>query len=120
MATKTFTFGFQRAQTLGALASIAFVWIITVYLVFEAIERIKSPVPINGKIMFFIALFGVAVNIMYYQFFKPVFKHFIDWHILLSMMAMLTIAMATRMSTWMKKKVNKAYTLIRIHHPSLR
>ena len=59
-----YTFGFQRAQTLGALASVAFVWIITVYLVYEAIERIKNPEIINGKLMFLIALFGTIVNIM--------------------------------------------------------
>lgn len=60
-----YTFGFQRAQTLGALASVAFVWVITAYLVFEAIERIKSPEQINGRLMFFIALFGTIVNIVY-------------------------------------------------------
>ncbi len=59
-----YTFGFQRAQTLGALLSIAFVWVVTAYLVMEAIDRIKNPEVINGKFMFFIALFGVGVNIM--------------------------------------------------------
>ena len=63
-ASKNFTFGFQRAQTLGALASIAIVWLITTYLVLEAIKRIKSPENINGKLMFFIALFGMLVNIV--------------------------------------------------------
>lgn len=63
-ATSNYTFGFQRVQTLGALASIAFVWLITSYLVIEAIDRIKNPENINGKMMFFIALFGVAVNVV--------------------------------------------------------
>lgn len=65
MASRNYTFGFQRAQTLGAFASVAFVWILTVYLVIEAIDRIYNPVEINGKWMFFIALFGIFVNIMY-------------------------------------------------------
>ncbi len=63
-ANLKYTFGFQRAQTLGALASVAFVWLMTAYLVIEAIERIKNPEPINGKLMFFTALFGVVINIM--------------------------------------------------------
>lgn len=63
-ANSKYTFGFQRAQTLGALASVAFVWLITAYLVIEAINRIKKPENVNGKFMFFIALFGVAVNIV--------------------------------------------------------
>jgi len=37
---------------LGALASVAFVWMITAYLVFEAIERIKNPESIDGRLMF--------------------------------------------------------------------
>ena len=63
-ANLKYTFGFQRAQTLGALASVAFVWLMTAYLVIEAMERIQNPEDINGKLMFFIALFGVAVNIV--------------------------------------------------------
>lgn len=63
-ASSKYTFGFQRAQTLGALISVAFVWIITAYLVLEAIERIRKPEPINGKFMFFTALFGVIVNLV--------------------------------------------------------
>ena len=58
-ANVKYTFGFQRAQTLGALASMVFVWIITACLVFEAIHRIKHPANINGKFMFFTALFGL-------------------------------------------------------------
>ena len=40
-ANMKFTFGFKRAQTLGALISVAFVWIITAYLVIEAVSRIE-------------------------------------------------------------------------------
>lgn len=50
---------------MGALASIVFVWILTVYLVIEAVDRIKNPEEIDGKIMFFFALFGLAVNVAY-------------------------------------------------------
>ena len=64
-ATFNYTYGFQRAQTIGALASIVFVWWITIYLVFEAVERIRAPAYIDAKLMFYVALFGLAVNIVY-------------------------------------------------------
>ncbi len=63
-ASSTFTFGFQRAQTLGAFASIAMVWLMTAFLVWEAIQRIKNPEEIDGKIMFITAAFGLLINLM--------------------------------------------------------
>lgn len=63
------TFGYDRAEVLGALCSIFFLWIVTLYLLFLATFRaidwfIGNDVPINGKIMFYTALFGVFVNIV--------------------------------------------------------
>ena len=64
-ATFNYTYGFQRAQTIGAMASIVFVWWITIYLVFEAIERIKRPANIDAKLMFYVSILGLVVNIVY-------------------------------------------------------
>ena len=36
-------------EVLGALASILSVWLVTGVLVFEAINRIMTPEPVNGK-----------------------------------------------------------------------
>ena len=36
-------------EVLGALASILSVWLVTGVLVFEAINRIMNPEPVNGK-----------------------------------------------------------------------
>lgn len=63
-ASASYTFGFQRAQTLGAFASIAMVWIMTGFLVAEAIERIRNPSWVDGPIMFGTAAFGLLINIM--------------------------------------------------------
>lgn len=61
-ATSTFSFGFQRAEILGALASIIVVWIMNSVLLLESIARFKSPEQIDGKVMFLVGIIGIAVN----------------------------------------------------------
>jgi cation diffusion facilitator family transporter len=63
-ANTNMSFGYHRAEILGALLSIAMVWALTAYLVFEAIERIKYPQPINAKVMLVVAVVGLVVNII--------------------------------------------------------
>uniref|UniRef100_A0A0A9VZB7 Zinc transporter 8 n=1 Tax=Lygus hesperus TaxID=30085 RepID=A0A0A9VZB7_LYGHE len=62
--TASYSFGFYRAEILGALISVMLIWVLTVALVTEAIERIRNPVPIDGKIMFIISLLGIFVNVV--------------------------------------------------------
>ncbi|KAK9817220.1 hypothetical protein WJX72_011227 [[Myrmecia] bisecta] len=59
----THTFGYHRIEVLGALASILSLWLVTGILVYEAVFRVLHPVSVNGKMMFFLALAGVGVNI---------------------------------------------------------
>lgn len=61
-ATPTFSFGYQRAEILGALASIIVVWIMNSVLLLESISRFKSPEHIDGKLMFLVGIIGIAVN----------------------------------------------------------
>ena len=44
-----FSYGYHRVEVLGALASMATVWLVTGVLVWEAAERVRSPQPVNGK-----------------------------------------------------------------------
>lgn len=65
---KDYTYGLVRAEIFGALASILSLWVITAILVFEAYYRALSWTQgeaeyVNGKLMFFVALFGVGVNL---------------------------------------------------------
>lgn len=46
-----FSYGFHRVEVLGALASILSVWLVTGILVFEAVQRIFNPEPVDGKSM---------------------------------------------------------------------
>ncbi|OII71082.1 zinc transporter ZAT-1 [Cryptosporidium andersoni] len=62
-ATKTMSFGYHRAEVLGALLSILLIWIMTILLVYEAIQRIFKPISVDGISMFITAMFGTFTNI---------------------------------------------------------
>ena len=65
---KDFTYGLVRAEVFGALASILSLWLLTMVLLYEAVLRVIEwyegrAEPVNGKLMFFVAVFGIIVNI---------------------------------------------------------
>jgi Co/Zn/Cd efflux system component len=45
------TFGFHRAEVIAALVSVLTIWVLTGFLVMEAIERIRSPQVIDAKLV---------------------------------------------------------------------
>lgn len=56
------TFGFKRAEILAAfINSIALIGI-SVYLIFEAIERLLHPQPVDARWMFWLGLLGLVAN----------------------------------------------------------
>ncbi|EIE83804.1 hypothetical protein RO3G_08509 [Rhizopus delemar RA 99-880] len=63
--TKKHTFGFHRAEVIAALISVLTIWVLTGFLVHEAVQRIKSPQKINAKLMCITASIGVVVNIIH-------------------------------------------------------
>ncbi|KAL2649982.1 hypothetical protein R1flu_018110 [Riccia fluitans] len=59
------TFGFYRAEVLGALISILIIWLVTGSIVYEAINRLFThQAPIDGRLMFIVASLGLLVNIV--------------------------------------------------------
>nr|CAH8853784.1 unnamed protein product [Trichobilharzia regenti] len=63
--TKKMSFGWHRAEVVGALASVLLIWLVTGILVYLAIMRIiHSKYEINGKIMLITSATGVAVNVI--------------------------------------------------------
>jgi zinc transporter 2 len=58
------SFGYHRAEILGALASIMLIWGIIIYLFIEAIHRIIDPEEIDGEIMLITAVVGLVCNII--------------------------------------------------------
>ena len=63
-ANKIFTFGYHRAEVLGALTSVITIWILTCFLLKEAIDRIANPTPIDAKIMLITSIFGLFCNLV--------------------------------------------------------
>ncbi len=62
-ANRHMTFGYQRIEIIAALLSIMIVWLMTAFLLHEAVGRIREPQPINGPMMAALALFGLLVNV---------------------------------------------------------
>ena len=58
------TFGYKRIEIIAALFNSVMLISISIFLFFEAYKRFINPEPIKGKIMFIIALFGLAANLL--------------------------------------------------------
>jgi cobalt-zinc-cadmium efflux system protein len=57
------TFGYRRAQIIGAFVNLVTLAIIAFYLIYEAIERLLDPQAIDGSIMLIVATIGLLANI---------------------------------------------------------
>jgi solute carrier family 30 (zinc transporter), member 2 len=62
--TETHSFGFHRAEVIGALLSVSLIWAMTIFLVVEAVQRVLHPEPVEGLSMLFVASVGLGVNIV--------------------------------------------------------
>ena len=58
------SFGYHRAEILGALASVLLIWGLIIWLFIEAIHRIVDPEVIDEKIMLITACIGLVFNII--------------------------------------------------------
>eukprot|EP00921_Rhytidocystis_pertsovi_P009661 GHVQ01015592.1.p1 GENE.GHVQ01015592.1~~GHVQ01015592.1.p1 ORF type:complete len:527 (+),score=41.31 GHVQ01015592.1:87-1583(+) len=57
------SFGYHRAEILGALLSVLLIWGVTGWLVYEAVLRLFHPSTVDGRIMFATAVFGTLANL---------------------------------------------------------
>mgnify|MGYP000966241981 CR=1 FL=1 len=62
--TDTLTYGYGRAEVIGALTSIILIWGLTAWLMYEAVMRVIYPEEVDGKIMFITACFGLGCNLI--------------------------------------------------------
>lgn len=58
------SYGFARAEILGALASIILIWGLLIWLIIEAAKRIIIENSIDGEIMLITACIGLACNLV--------------------------------------------------------
>lgn len=63
-ASHELTFGWQRAEVLGTLLSVAFLLTLTLWLVVEATKRVVNPQPVDAKIMLITAVCGLFFNLI--------------------------------------------------------
>lgn len=64
VATEQFSFGFARAEVLGALFSCMLIWALTGILVYEAIRRMITLEEVDGMTMTIVACLGLVVNLL--------------------------------------------------------
>ena len=60
--TPKYTYGYKKATILAALANAVILMFAIAAIVYEAIERISSPVEINGKVVMLTAGIGIFIN----------------------------------------------------------
>lgn len=57
------SFGYQRAEIIGALVSGLLIWLLTGMLLLETFSRLGSPPPVKGTMVTIVAVLGLFVNI---------------------------------------------------------
>ena len=65
-STLKYSYGYHRADVLGALASILIIWVLLIWLLLEAIKRLLNQdlIDVNGEIMLITASIGLGCNIL--------------------------------------------------------
>lgn len=63
-ASITRTFGFQRTEALAALLNALGLWLIVVWLLFEAYQRFVNPAEVRGGLMLAVGAGGLLINLM--------------------------------------------------------
>lgn len=61
-ATVNLTFGYGKAEAIGALVNCTFTMVLTMALIIQVIERFFRPIEVHGAGLFIIATFGFIVN----------------------------------------------------------
>ena len=65
------SYGFHRAEIVGALISASSTWILAGILIYEAIERLYHPEAVKGPIMLVIAAIGLISNVVMMRILHP-------------------------------------------------
>lgn len=61
---ESYSFGWNRAEVIGTLCSIAVIWLITLWLIVEATSRFFEPPIVKGNIMFIVAIISLIFNLI--------------------------------------------------------
>ncbi len=69
--THTMSYGYQRAEILGALVSAISLWILCAILSYEAVHRFLQPQLVEGKLVFAVATAGFIANLVMLKLLHP-------------------------------------------------
>ena len=61
-ASSAKTYGYLRAEILGALFNGLFLWLLVVFIWIEAVARLRNPRPVSGLGVMAVAIVGIGVN----------------------------------------------------------
>ncbi len=61
-ASSAKTYGYLRAEILGALLNGLFLWVLVVFIWIEAFGRLRNPHPVSGLGVMVVAIVGIGVN----------------------------------------------------------
>src|SRR3569832_2094188 len=70
-STPNMSYGYQRAEILGALVSAVSLWALCGVLSYEAIHRFFSPQAVEGKLVFAVATAGLIANLVMLKLIHP-------------------------------------------------
>lgn len=73
--TPKMSYGYHRAEILGALASALSLWVLCGVLIYESIHRLFAPEPVKGPIVFVIATIGLVANLYMMRVLHPTQGH---------------------------------------------
>ncbi len=74
-ATPKMSYGYHRAEILGALVSSASLWALSGVLIYESIHRFFQPEVVDGPIVFYIATVGLLANLWMMKILHPSQNH---------------------------------------------
>ena len=73
--TPTMSYGYHRAEILGALVSAASLWALSGVLIYESIHRFFQPQVVDGPLVFYIATAGLLANLWMMKILHPSQHH---------------------------------------------
>ena len=74
-STPTMSYGYGRAEIIGALASSASLWALSIVLIYESFQRLHKPDLVEGPIVFVVATIGLIANFWMMRVLHPSQHH---------------------------------------------
>ena len=70
------SYGYHRAELVGTLVSVISIWIMTIWLLVAATERLFMPPQVQGNLMFIVAVIGLFFNMIQIKILHGGDEHF--------------------------------------------